>query len=67
MVECSEEGYPGPKSVSGVVGRPRAGLLWDENWMFTLPSGLGRTGSNGDWPARLDPKGHMTLVIMPVQ
>jgi hypothetical protein len=67
VVECSEEEYPGAKSVVGVVGRPRTGLLWDEYWMFTLSSGLGRTGSNGDWPARLDPIGHMILVIMPVQ
>lgn len=67
MVGCSGEEYPAPKDVVGVVGRPRAGLLWDKIWMFTLSSELGRTCSNGDWPARLDHDSHMTIVITPVQ
>jgi hypothetical protein len=67
VVECSEEEYPAPKSVVGVVGRPGAGLLWDRIWMFTLSSELGRTCSNGDWPARLGQNSHMTIVITPVQ
>jgi hypothetical protein len=37
------EEYPTPDGVVGVVGHPRAGLLWDEVSMFTVPSDLAAT------------------------
>jgi hypothetical protein len=35
--------YPTPNGVVGVVSHPRAGLLWDEVSMFTVPSDLAAT------------------------